>query len=1013
MGFFEALKTGLTETVRGIAQDPKAFAKDVGTSFNNTAKTIVKGTTQVALDAGEGVPRAVIAATGKEQPVVPPTTLPGVLGKWLGPMQSYSSQVAQGQKEGKSAVDAAKGPAIDFALNEPLGVAAKPLFLGGGFILREGMERGAPFIKDMAGKIGWTKSVSKIKEHLGGIFDATPKELTPLANELKNVTDPVQVEKIIQDKITDTKIPTAPEGADMFTHNVKNLNVPTEAKDRILSEVAPLKSSMEKINGTPMTFTEVAEQAKKTGAVLEQTIGKQETLDMAAAARNTRDAIAGFAEKAQKGALTKEDVTLLYDQFSALDSYGSDLGRRLNDLKAVATPQEFSVIEDMISKMRKMGVSKDDFLKMADNYDLNTAEGQLAMYRDLVKPNAEHWFDTLRMNSMLSSPATHFSNIIANYQGTGIMRPIVKGVEGAVDATRAILTGGPRTRFTGEVLPYLKGYYNPETLKVASKDAWNVLKGAIDVANVDLRQMPKAKPGTVLGGIESVLSVPMRALESMDIFFQRLTSAGEKAALDYRTAKGVKPSAVDTYGEAMYGVGGNAKKADDLATKELFRSNIVQQGEGKLVNAVGQVARGLQHYTYNENPLIRIPAKLVLPFIRTPTNILKTGLEYNPLSGALNLYGNTNKTEQVAKMIVGASMIAPLVTKGLSGEITFGYPTDPAAREAQRAANIPEYSIKIGDNWYSYARMHPSIAFNLAMIGAVSQAVHENKYNEEKGTEIAKALSISSLKFLSGQAYLKSLGNFMDAMQGEEGKMAQFVSNVPQQAVPFRAMLSWVNRLMTENQSKIDTEKGFGSQVLQSIMLQIPGLSDDLTPRTDINGKPLKNTGAFVEGNKYEAVLNALGVTTTKVTEEDMKMYNSYNEARLYKKAINAQSKEDKKNLDAFVTVFKSLNNATEKKIALQNYMSANPQMQGKIIDALSKTPRTLTYEEKQIDSMPIKDGSRGKYIQAKLKTMKTPEEKKAWLASLYKNKILTRDVLMSLTQTSKSGAPEPQIQGE
>ena len=992
MGFFESLKDAYV----GISADPKAFIKDVGTSLNDTAKSVVKGAAQVALDTGEAIPRVAMNASGKTPVVVPPTTFPGILGKWLGPMQSYSSQVAQAQQSGKSAV----APITDFALNEPAGLAAKPLFLGGGFLLRQGVEHGAPIIKDIASKIGWTKSVSKIKEHLGSIFDATPKELSSLATDLKNVTDPAKVEEIIHSKITDTKIPTAPEGADMFSHNVKNLNIPNEAKDKILNEVAPLKASMEKINGTPMTFTEVAEQAKKTGAVLEQTIGKQETLDMAAAARNTRDAIAGFAEKAQKGALTKEDVTALYDQFSALDSYGSDLGRRLNDLKAVATPQEFKVIEDMISKMKKMGVSKDEFLKISEKYDLNTREGQLAMYRDLVKPNAEHWFDTLRMNSMLSSPATHFSNIIANYQGTGLMRPIVKVVEGGVDATRALLTGGDRTRFSGEVLPYLKGYYRPETIKTASKDAWSVLKGAIDVANVDLRQMPKAKPGTILGGIESALSIPMRALESMDIFFQRLTSAGEKGALDYRASKGVP-------------VTGASQAAEDVATKELFRSNIVQQGEGKLVNAVGQVARGLQHFTYNENPLVRIPAKLVLPFVRTPTNILKTGLEYNPLTGALNLFGNNDKTQQISKMIVGASMIAPMITKGLSGEITFGYPTDPAAREAQRAANIPEYSIKIGDNWYSYARMHPSIAFNLAMIGAVSQAVHENKYNEDKGSAIAQALAVSSLKFLSGQAYLKSLGNFMDAMQGDEGKMAQFVSNVPQQAVPFRAMLSWVNRLMGENQSKIDTEKGFGNQVLQSIMLQIPGLSDDLTPRTDINGKPLKNPGAFVDGNKYEAVMNALGITTTKVTEEDMKMYNSYNEARLYKKAINTQSKEDKKNLDAFVTVFKSLNNATEKKIALQNYMAANPQMQGKIIDALSAKPRTLTYEEKQIDSMPIKDGSRAKYIQAKLKTMKTPEEKKAWLASLYKNKILTRDVLMSLTQTSKSKAPEPQIQGQ
>lgn len=1001
MSFFEALKTGLSETVRGIALDPVAYAKDLGSSVNDTTKSIIKGATQVALDAGESIPRVALTAKGVDQPVIAPTTLPGVLGKWLGPMQSYSSQAAESQKKGGSGGK----QVLDFALNEPAGMAVNPLFLAGGFVLREGLQRGAPIIKDMASKIGWTKSVSKIKEHLGSMFDATPNELSKLATDLKNVTDPKKVEELIDAHVTESKVP---QGEDMFTHNVKNMKVPQEAKDRILNEVAPLKVTMEKINGSPMTFSEVAEQAEKSGKVLEGVIGKQETLEMAAAARNTREAIASFADKAQKGALTKEDVSGLYDQFTALDSYGSDLGRRLNDLKAVASPKEFKIIEDMVKRMKKMGVSKDEFLKMADNYDLATPEGQLAMYRDLIQPNSEHWFDTLRMNSMLSSPATHLSNVIANYEGTGLIRPLVKGVEGVLDAGRSIITGGPRTRFSGEVLPYVKGYYSPSTISNASSDAWKVLKGEMDIANIDLRQMPRAKAGTKLAKVEAVFSVPMRALEAMDIFFQRLTSTGEKAALDYRSGKGVKAPATNEY-EAIVGKKkGNAERADEVSLKELFRSKLTQDGEGIVSNAVGQVARVLQGFTHNENALVRIPAKLVLPFIRTPTNILKQGLEYNPISGALNLFGHGDKTQQLAKMVVGGAMMAPMIAKGLSGEVTFGYPTDPTAREAQRAANIPEYAIKVGNHWYSYARMHPAIGFNLAMIGAISQAVHENKYNEEKTGAIVKAISISSLKFLSGQAYLKSMGNFLDAVQGDEGKMAQFISNVPQQMIPFRATLSWVNRLIAENQSKIDTDQGMGNQILQSMMLQIPGLSDNLTPRTDLNGQPLENTGRFIEGNRFEAVMNAIGVTTTKVTEEDMKMYGSYKEARLYKKAINAEAAVDKKNLTAFVEAFKTLPDAQARGYAMHNYLNANPHMEGKVLDALTQKTRNLTYEEKQIDSMPIKDGSRGRYIKARLDAMESNAERKAFMLSLAKNKILTKEVLNSIS--GKSGGLEPRI---
>jgi len=39
--------------------------------------------------------------------------------------------------------------------------------------------------------------------------------------------------------------------------------------------------------------------------------------------------------------------------------------------------------------------------------------------------------------------------------------------------------------------------------------------------------------------------------------------------------------------------------------------------------------------------------------------------------------------------------------------VTGSYPKDAAKRNAMIAAGIPEYSIKIGDTYYSYARVEP------------------------------------------------------------------------------------------------------------------------------------------------------------------------------------------------------------------------------------------------------------------------------------------------------------------
>jgi hypothetical protein len=256
MSLLEALK----DTFTGISQDPKAFAQDVVQSTKDTASSINKGAKSIlnpivatGLDVGEAVPRTALSVMGKEQPVVAPTTLPGVIGKWLGPLQSYSSKVAQGQKEGKTAFDAAKGPVIDFALNEPVGLAAKPVFLAGGFALRQGIEHGSPLIKEAANRIGWTKSVSKIKEYLGGVFDASPKELTDISTKLKNVTDPNEVESVLN------AVTSAPKSAYDEAVQVSNAlpekksiatklkDIPSKLKTSLIAEFTPAKELEEKI----------------------------------------------------------------------------------------------------------------------------------------------------------------------------------------------------------------------------------------------------------------------------------------------------------------------------------------------------------------------------------------------------------------------------------------------------------------------------------------------------------------------------------------------------------------------------------------------------------------------------------------------------------------------------------------------------------------------------------------------------------------------------------------------
>ena len=114
-GFWGVAKQTLKE-IPGVALDE--------------AKSMAKGAGEFALSAGEApyrlaakLPYAPNSSKLSNQ-VIPPTTVPGL--SFLGPMQSFQSQAAQGVVDGKSVPSAIGSAALDTVINDPIGIAFKP-----------------------------------------------------------------------------------------------------------------------------------------------------------------------------------------------------------------------------------------------------------------------------------------------------------------------------------------------------------------------------------------------------------------------------------------------------------------------------------------------------------------------------------------------------------------------------------------------------------------------------------------------------------------------------------------------------------------------------------------------------------------------------------------------------------------------------------------------------------------------------------------------------------------------
>jgi hypothetical protein len=409
------------------------------------------------------------------------------------------------------------------------------------------------------------------------------------------------------------------------------------------------------------------------------------------------------------------------------------------------------------------------------------------------------------------------------------------------------------------------------------------MSGKRAFTNLDTRFIPIATKGAK-GKVVTTLSYPTRLLEGMDQFFTALTEGAERGALNYRASKGVN-------------VGNVESKVQQAAQYRLFRQKPVASQEGHLLNAIDQFTVMVQGLRTNKNPIVSNIAKFTVPFIQTPMNIFKQGVEYSPL-GFGTLSGAKNKTEQLSKAILGSSVFAGSALMLSSNRLTWGEPIDPTGKTNFREAGMQPYSVKIGDTWYSYQKLPPTIAFPFAMTAAIDDTLKAKKIDDSTADLVLNGIAKFGT-FLSDQSYAKSIGDLLSAAKGGEAGVERVLSNYGQQMIPFRALGGWLAKLFDDTQRKVDNKADFVDQQVQLLMMNIPGLSQKVPAREDSKGNPLK-----LENN----ILNSFNpIQTTKQDSNKAKDYQNLQEIKRINREEAAKSALEKTRLQPIYNQAKTL----------------------------------------------------------------------------------------------------------
>ena len=303
---------------------------------------------------------------------------------------------------------------------------------------------------------------------------------------------------------------------------------------------------------------------------------------------------------------------------------------------------------------------------------------------------ADKW-NAWRYLSMLGNPRTH----VRNLTGNAVFLPAVK-------MKNLIATG-------------LEHVYRKAGGEIERTKAFRATKESLDFAKKDYEMMAdiiagggKMNPSDVIRDYQKIF--PFKTLEKARKFNFNALEAEDRiflkryyvsALAGYMTANQIDP---------------NAFVSQQIL--ERARNYAIQEAQKATYRDASKVAGMLQHLS-KTNSALGLLVEGVLPFKKTPVNILKRGVEYSP---AGLLYSLTMGAKKVKTGKITAAEYIDSIASGLSGTVLFalgallqslgilrgGEDDDKKKEQFDRNMGYQPYSLQIGDISYTIDWLVPS-----------------------------------------------------------------------------------------------------------------------------------------------------------------------------------------------------------------------------------------------------------------------------------------------------------------
>ncbi|HUE86206.1 MAG TPA: hypothetical protein VMO26_09025 [Vicinamibacterales bacterium] len=353
------------------------------------------------------------------------------------------------------------------------------------------------------------------------------------------------------------------------------------------------------------------------------------------------------------------------------------------------------------------------------------------------------------------------------------------------------------------------------------------------------------------GGALNPFNVPGRLLNATDALFRSIARNMELYGLAHAQAKAeglTGPRFLQRVADLRSGQSAEGaalgQQADTFATRSVF-----QEQTGPFASWLRLGAQ-------------RFPAlSFVIPFIKTPANILRQGLEFSPAGAVMQAArqeGRAGRQAQ-ARVVLGTGAAGALAYFAATGRLSGDGPRDRAQRAALMENGWRPNSVRIGDTWVSYSLFQP-VSVQAAIIANAYEGWQEQGAKADPSTldAIGQTFFRSINSFLS-QSFLSGLSDFLEAVADPDRSLGRVAGRTASGFIPLTGAVRTV-------QQAADPVVRQPQGIAETIAGGIPGLSESVEPRISRFGDVVTRDGGPVR--RAADPFNVSGVQADPIAQE-------------------------------------------------------------------------------------------------------------------------------------------------